>query len=158
MQRDLVSRFPNVSVIDGFEILNTVRRVLGYVTLAISSIGAIAAFSGVLILVGSVAMTKFRRLYEAAILKTLGATTKTIMTMLVLEYGVLGTLAGAVGSGGALVLSWVLSTYVFEIRWYVAPVQILGGIVLTALAVGVVGVGSSLDVLSKKPLGMLRAE
>ena len=158
MQRNLVSRFPNVLVIDGFEILNTVRRVLDYVTLAISSVGAIVAFSGVLILVGSVAITKFQRLYEAAILKTLGATTKTIMTMLVLEYGVLGTLAGAVGSGGALVLSWVLSTYVFEIRWYVAPVQILGGIVLTALAVGVVGVGSSLDVLSKKPLGMLRAE
>ena len=158
MQRDLVSRFPNVLVIDGFEILNTVRLVLDYVTLAISSVGAIAAFSGVLILVGSVAMTKFQRLYEAAILKTLGATTKTIMTMLVLEYGVLGTLAGAVGSGGALVLSWVLSTYLFEIRWYAAPVQILGGIVLTALAVGVVGIVSSLDVLSKRPLGTLRAE
>ena len=158
MQRDLVSRFPNVSVIDGFEILNTVRRVLDYVTLAISSVGAIVAFSGVLILVGSVAMTKFQRLYEAAILKTLGATTKTIMTMLVLEYGALGTLAGAIGSGGALVLSWVLSTYLFEIRWYVAPVQIIGGIVLTALAVGTVGVASSLDVLRKKPLGTLRAE
>ena len=80
------------------------------------------------------------------------------MTMLVLEYGALGTLAGAIGSGGALVLSWVLSTYLFEIRWYVVPVQIIGGIVLTALAVGTVGVASSLDVLRKKPLGTLRAE
>ena len=158
MQRDLVAQFPNVSVIDGFEILNTVRRVLDYVTLAISIVGAIALFSGVLILIGSVAMTKFQRLYEAAILKTLGATSKTIMTMLVLEYSVLGMLAGAVGSVGALVLSWVLSTYLFEIRWYAAPVQKLGGIVLTVLAVGVVGVASSLDVLRKKPLATLRAE
>ena len=158
LQRDLVSRFPNVSIIDGLEVLRTVRRVLEYVTLAISIVGGIALFSGVLILVGSVAMTKFQRLYEAAILKTLGATTKTIAAMIVLEYGVLGTLAGAIGAMGALMLSWVLSRYLFEITWHALPGQKLAGIVLTAVAVGVVGVLSSLDVLRKRPLATLRAE
>ena len=157
LQRDLVARFPNVSIIDGLEVLRTVQRVLDSVTLAISIVGGIALFSGVLILVGSVAMTKFQRLYEAAILKTLGATTKTIAAMIVLEYGVLGTLAGAIGAMGALMLSWVLSRYLFEITWHALLGQKLAGIVLTAVAVGVVGVVSSLDVLRKRPLATLRA-
>ena len=158
LQRDMVSLFPNVSIIDGLEVLSTVRRVLDYATMAISIVGGIALFSGVLILVGSVAMTKFQRLYETAILKTLGATTKTITAMIVLEYGVLGTLAGAIGAMGALMLSWVLSRYLFEITWHALPGQKLAGIVLTAVAVCVVGVVSSLDVLRKRPLATLRAE
>ena len=56
--------------------------------------------SGVLILVGAVSMTKFRRVYEAAILKTLGASSRLIVAMLVLEYGVLGAIAGTVGASG----------------------------------------------------------
>lgn len=158
LQRDIVASYPNVSVIDALEILKTVRRVLDYVTLAISIVGGIALLSGALILVGSVAMTKFQRLYEAAILRTLGASTKTLATMLVLEYGTLGTLAGIVGSAGALVLTWTLSRWVLDIAWYAAPGANLVGIALTAVVVGVVGVVASIDVLRRKPLATLRAE
>ena len=93
-QHDLVSRFPNVSVIDFHEILETVRDVMSKVTLAITVVGGLVLFSGGLILVGAVAMTKFQRVYEAAVFKTLGASTRKIATMLLLEYGVLGSLAG----------------------------------------------------------------
>ena len=158
LQRDLVGGFPNVSVIDGLEILATVRRILDHVTLAISIVGGIALLSGVLILVGSVAMTKFQRLYETAIFKTLGATSRTIVMMLVYEYGTLGTLAGLVGSVGALALTWGLSRFLLEITWTPAPLVNLAGLVLTAVVVGVVGVTASLDVLRKKPLSTLRAE
>ena len=158
LQRDIVAAYPNVSVIDGLEVIRTVRRVLDYVTLAITVVGGIALFSGGLILVGSVAMTKFQRLYEAAILKTLGANTRTLATMLVMEYGVLGTLAGIVGSIGALALTWVLTRQVFEIPWHPALAENLGGIGIAAVVVGAVGVLSSLDVLRRKPLATLRAE
>ena len=158
LQRDLVAGFPNVSVIDGLEVIATVRRILDYVTLAISVVGGIALFSGVLILVGSVAMTKFQRLYETAIFKTLGATSRTIVLMLVFEYGTLGTLAGLVGSAGALALTWGLTRYVLEISWNPAPLVNMAGLAATALVVGVVGVVASLDVLLKKPLSTLRAE
>ena len=157
-QRDLVAGFPNVSVIDGLEVIATIRRILDYVTLAISIVGGIALLSGVLILVGSVAMTKFQRLYETAIFKTLGATSRTIVLMLVFEYGMLGTLAGLVGSAGAMVLTWGLTRFVLEITWNPAPLVNLAGLALTALVVGVVGVAASLDVLRKKPLTTLRAE
>ena len=158
LQRDIAGQYPNVSVIDGLEVLKTVRRVLEYVTLAINVVGAIALFSGGLILVGSVAMTKFQRVYEAAIFKTLGAKTRVLVTMLIIEYGVLGILAGTVGSVGALVLTWALTRQVFDITWFPAPLQNVGGIVVTATVVGIVGVVSSLDVLRRKPLATLRAE
>ena len=158
LQRDIVARYPNVSVIDGLVVIRAVRRVLDYVTLAITVVGSLALFSGGLILVGSVAMTKFQRLYEAAIFKTLGANTRTLTAMLILEYGALGTLAGVVASIGALVLTWALTRHVFELAWDPAAVETIGGIIATALVVGVVGVVSSLDVLRRKPLATLRSE
>jgi putative ABC transport system permease protein len=78
--------------------------------------------------------------------------------MLLLEYGVLGSLAGAIGSLGAIVLTWGVSKYALEIPWRVAPSEHVGGVVLTAALVAAIGVLSSLDVLRNKPLATLRAE
>ncbi len=127
-------------------------------TLAISVVGGIALFIGVLILVGSVAMTKFQRLYDTAIFKTLGATSRTIVFMLAFEYGTLGALAGLVGSVGALVLTWGLTRYVLDISWDPTPLVNVVGLVLTTVVVGVVGVTASVDVLRRKPLRTLKAE
>jgi len=157
-QHDLVERFPNVSVIDFHEILETIRDVMSKVTLAITVVGGLVLFSGVLILVGAVAMTKFQRVYEAAVFKTLGANTRTITRMLLFEYGVLGSLAGTIGSLGAVVLTWGVSKYALEIPWRVFPAEHLAGVLLTALLVASIGVLSSLDVLRNKPLATLRAE
>ncbi len=74
-QHDLVERFPNVSVIDFHDVLETVRDVMSKVTFAITVVGGLVLFSGGLILIGAVAMTKFQRVYEAAVFKTLGANT-----------------------------------------------------------------------------------
>jgi putative ABC transport system permease protein len=157
-QHALVTRFPNVSVIDFHEILETVRDVMSKVTLAISVVGFLVLFSGGLILMGAVAMTKFQRVYEAAVFKTLGANTRKIATMLLLEYGVLGSLAGLVGSAGAVVLTWAVSRFALDIPWRVFPAEHVGGVALTAALVAAIGVLASLDVLRNKPLATLRAE
>jgi putative ABC transport system permease protein len=115
-------------------------------------------FSGALILIGAVAMTKFQRVYEAAVFKTLGASTATIARMLLYEYGVLGALAGLIGSLGAVALTWGVSRYALEIPWRVFAGEHIGGVVLTTVLVAVVGAVSSLDVLRNKPLATLRAE
>jgi putative ABC transport system permease protein len=157
-QHDLVERFPNVSVIDFHDVLETVRDVMSKVTLAITVVGGLVLFSGGLILIGAVAMTKFQRVYEAAVFKTLGANTRTIARMLLFEYGVLGSLAGLIGSLGAVVLTWGVSTYALEIPWKIFAGEHIAGVVLTALLVAIIGVVSSLDVLRNKPLATLRAE
>ncbi len=158
LQRDLVAQFPNVSAIDVREVLAQLQQAVGNVTLAISIVGGIALLSGVLILAGAVAMTKFQRVYEAAILRTLGASTRTLGAMLALEYGGLGLLAGAVGAVSAVALTWGVSRHVLDIPWRPAPWLAAAGALVTTALVGVVGVVSSYDVLRKKPLGTLRAE
>jgi putative ABC transport system permease protein len=157
-QYELVQAFPNVSVIDFHEILKTIRDTMSKVTLAISVVGGLVLFSGALILVGAVAMTKFQRVYEAAVFKTLGANTRTIARMLLFEYGVLGLLAGLVGSLGAVGLTWGVSRFALEIPWRVSAGEHLAGVAATALLVAAIGVISSLDVLRHKPLATLRAE
>jgi putative ABC transport system permease protein len=109
-------------------------------------------------LIGAVSMTKFRRVYEAAILKTLGASSRLIATMLVLEYGVLGAIAGTVGALGAIALSWAVAYYALDLPWEPAPALTVTGIVGTSIFVAAVGVLASLDVLRHKPLATLRAE
>jgi putative ABC transport system permease protein len=158
LQRDLVAAFPNVSVIDVREVLATVRSVLGYVTLGISVVGGLVLVTGVLILIGAVAMTKFRRVYEAAILKTLGASSTLVGSVLLVEYGLLGLLAGVIGALGGTALGWGLSRFVFDIRWQWPVADTLAGLVVTSVLVALVGLLASLDVLRGKPLATLRAE
>jgi len=158
MQSLLADQYPNVSVIDLREVLATAQEVVGNVTLAVTVVGALVLLSGALILIGAVSMTKFRRVYEAAILKTLGANSRLIATMLFLEYGVLGAIAGTVGALGAIVLSWAIARYALQLTWEPAVTLTLAGIAGTAAFVAAVGVLASLDVLRHKPLATLRAE
>jgi putative ABC transport system permease protein len=158
MQAALATRFPNVSAIDLREILQIIQTIVNNVTLAVTVVGLLVLLSGGLILVGAVSMTKYRRVYEAAILKTLGASSRRIAAMLVLEYGVLGAIAGTVGATGAIVLSWAIARYALELPWQATPAITIGGIAATAVLVAAIGVVASIDVLRHKPLATLRAE
>jgi putative ABC transport system permease protein len=158
LQRDLVTRYPNVSAIDVREVFASIQSVVDNVTFAISIVGTVALASGALILIGAVAMTKFQRVYEAAILRTLGASTRMLGTMLALEYSALGLIAGLIGAAGSLALSWAVCRFVFQIDWSPAPGLLAAGTLATTVLVGVIGIVASADVLRKKPLATLRAE
>lgn len=158
LQRDLVDKYPNVSAIDVYDIIEVARSIIDNVSLAVTFVGGFVFLSGVLILIGSIAMTKYHRIYESAILKTLGAKRKLIVYTILVEYGVLGLLAGVLGSAAAVGLSWAVSKYGLELTWRFAPSINLAGVGLTLLLVVVVGVASSWDVMIKKPLGIMRAE
>jgi putative ABC transport system permease protein len=92
------------------------------------------------------------------VFKTLGASARDIAAMLVIEYGLLGALAGAVGSVCAIALSWGISRWALEIPWRLTLEENAGGMAVTTLLVAAVGVAASLDVLRRKPLATLRAE
>lgn len=158
VQRDLVDKFPNLSVVDVRDIIEVARGIVRNVSLAVSFVGGFVFLSGLLILIGSIAMTKYHRLYESAILKTLGAKKKLIVYTLIVEYGVLGLLAGLLGSAAAIALTWAVSEHALKIHWRLIPSVNLIGVAVSLLVVMLVGVLSSLDVMIKKPLGILRAE
>jgi putative ABC transport system permease protein len=158
LQRALIKRYPNISAIDVRDVLQSVQEVMNNVSLAVTIVGGVTLFAGVLILIGSVAMTKFQRLYEAAIYRTLGAGTRLLATMTAIEYALLGLLAGVIGAAGAAALSWAVSTRVLEIPWRPLPGTLAVGVVATAVLVGTVGLLASADVLVRKPLATLRGE
>jgi putative ABC transport system permease protein len=157
-QRDVSARFANVSVVDVREILEGVSRVVRNVTLAVSVVGSLVVVSGILILVGSISMTRFQRMYETAILKTVGATSGQVAAMILVEYGLVGLAAGAVGSAGALGLSWAVARYVLDLSWTPALGVAAAAVAATVVLVAAVGVAASLDVLRRRPLATLRAE
>lgn len=158
LQRAVVAAFPNVSVIDVGAVLVSVREIVDSVTLAITIVGGVTVGAGLLILVGAVAMTKFQRLYDAAIYRTLGASSRRLVAMVAIEYGILGSLAGLLGAVGALGLSWAVATRLFDIDWRPDWLTLGGGVVAAGLTVACVGLVASLDVIVRKPLGTLRGQ
>ena len=109
------------------DVIASIRDVVDDVTVGVTVVGAVTLLAGALVLVGAVAMTKFQRLYEAAIYRTLGAGTRLVTAMVAVEYGILGMLAGALGAVGALGLSWVLATYLLDIEWQPAFAMLVSG-------------------------------
>ncbi len=158
LQRDMILKFPNIQIFDVADIVATVQKLVANFVLAISFVGSFVILSGVLILIGSIALTKSQRIYENAILKTLGAKRLTLGSILLFEYGLLGLLAGIIGSVFAVGLSWAVSRFILDIAWEFDPWLGLMGIVATTVIVVVVGCIASFDVLFRKPLGTLRSQ
>ena len=158
LQREVVDRFPNVQIFDVADIIETVQRLINNFVIAISFVGSFVMLSGILILMGSIALTKSQRIYESAILKTLGVNRNTLSGILIAEYALLGVLAGTIGAGFATALSYVISRYLMNIEWTFQPMVIGLGIVVTAAIVTIVGVLGSFDVLFRKPLATLRSQ
>lgn len=158
LQRDVLEKFPNVQVFDVADIVAAVQKLIANFVIAISFVGGFVMLSGVLILIGSIALTKSQRIYENAILKTLGAGRRVLATILVAEYGLLGLMAGIIGAGFAVLLSWGVSRYLLDIEWVFDPRVPVFGVLVTAMLVTVIGVFASFDVLFRKPLATLRSQ
>lgn len=158
LQREVLGQFPNIQIIDVADIVAAVQKLVNNFVLAISFVGSFVILSGVLILIGSIALTKSQRIYENAILKTLGAKRLTLAAILLGEYGLLGLLAGLIGSSFAVALSWAVSRFILEIDWEFDPVLMVTGILATAAIVVIVGCLASFDVLFRRPLSTLRSQ
>ncbi len=158
LQRNLLDQFPNVQIFDVAEIVAAVQKLVNNFVLAISFVGGFVIVSGMLILIGSIALTKSQRIYENAVLKTLGAKRPTLAAILFAEYGLLGLLAGIIGASFATLLSFAAAKFVFDIGWEFDYTLTILGVLITAVLVMIVGAAASFDVLFKKPLAILRSQ
>ncbi len=158
LQRKIVDNFPNVQVIDVADVLAAFKRVLNNFAIAISVVGSFVLLAGVLILIGSVALTRSQRIYENAILKTLGASRSTLTMILVSEYASLGAIAGLIATGFAYGLAFAISRYMMNIDWVFDPLIGLLGVAASTVLVTVVGTAASFDVLFRRPLATLRSQ
>jgi len=158
LQRRLAERFPNVTSLDLSQVQQALDEVLGRVSLVIRFMALFSLVAGTVVLAGAVAASRYQRLREAVLLKTLGATRTQLLRIFFLEYASLGLLAALVAAGLGSAAAWGLVRFVFDGRfaWPVPPLAgLAAAVVLLTVAVGLLG---SREVLRRTPLEALRAE
>lgn len=158
VRRALYEHYPTVTVIDVAATVETVRQVLLQVTYVIEFLAGFSIVAGGIILASAIAGTRYRRIREVVVLKTLGATRARMVTIFSVEFAVLGLVAGLVGLLFANALAWVLLTRVMSFE-YVFSWGINGLLWLSTAALAVLaGWTASFRILGQKPLEVLREE
>lgn len=156
LQRALVERFPNVSVLDLARVQEAVEGVLSRVAWAVRFLGFFTVAAGLIVLLGALAATRHQRLRESALLRTLGARRRQVAAVLVSEYAAVGAVAALAGVALAGVGGWALVT-----RWFELPYRLpWAGITLVwlgsaALAAAVAFLGAR-EVVARTPVALLR--
>lgn len=158
MQQAVVRQFPNVSIIDLGLILSVLDEILGKIGFVVRFMGGFSILTGFVVLVASVMISKYQRIKESVLLRTMGASRKQILAITALEYFFLGLLAAFAGVLLALAGSWALAIFSFEVAF--APnLLAMGLLVLTITAVTVlIGLFNSRDITSRPPLEVLRKD
>ncbi len=157
-QSELVKRFPNVSAIDLTQLLQAADELLGKISFIVRFMALFSLLTGFLVLISSVYQSRYARLREGVLLRTLGASRRTVLQITAVEYALVGALACAVGAGLSLLSSWALARWVFQMPFYpkAEPLLITAGAVVAAtLLIGLLG---SRSALRKPPLEVLRQE
>ncbi len=158
LQTELIKKFPNISILDMRQMLRLIDQILTKISWVINFMAIFSIITGIIVLIGAIRNSKFQRIRENVLLRTIGATNKQILKIVSLEYlylGVLGSLSGILLS---LISSQVLAWSVFEMAF--APslfpfLVLFPGITLLVL---IVGLGNSRSVLKSPPLQVLRKE
>ena len=156
LQHALVNALPNITALSTRDIINTIEGVAGKLKTLVDFMSGFTIIAGLIILSGSIASTKYRRLKESAILKILGAKRNQVARILGVEYATIGVLASIVGVGLSSVLSWAIMKYLIKAPWHPRVDVMLSTLVLSVLLTTITGVISSLDVMKNKPLKTLR--
>ena len=158
LQKLAYQQFPTVTVINTADLLNLVQEVVDQVALVIRFIAGFAILAGAIILASTVAGTRFRRIRETAVLKTLGARRRQLAGIFSVEFLILGLVSGALGSVLATLFSRLLLVRLLDAEFHVEwPPLVITTALAALLAVGA-GWLASLRILSQKPLEVLRDE
>jgi putative ABC transport system permease protein len=157
MERALFLAFPTVTVINIADVLDRIESVVDQITFVVRFLAGFSILAGLMILASSIASARFRRMREAVVLKTLGATRMRIVRTFSVEFSVLGLLAGSVGVVFANLLTRVLLRKLevgFHLDWKATLFSLVG----TAILATATGWIASYRILGLRPLEVLREE
>ncbi|MBU2921049.1 ABC transporter permease [Winogradskyella psychrotolerans] len=158
LQRDLVQKFPNVSILDLRQVITIIEDILDKVSWIINFMAFFSILTGIIVLIGSVRTSKYQRIKESVLLRTLGAKNSQILRISAFEYVFLGLLGSLVGILLALVSSLFLALFVFKEPFTPSLIPFL--VFLPGITILVLGIGLSniQTVLRSSPLEVLRKE
>jgi putative ABC transport system permease protein len=158
MERALFAAYPTITVINLAEMLVRIEGIVDQITFVVRFLAGFSILAGLMILASSIASTRFRRMREAVVLKTLGATRRRIVAIFSVEFSVLGLLAGSVGVVFANLLTRILLHQLqvvgFHIEWRATLLALVG----TAFLATATGWIASYRILGLRPLEVLREE
>jgi putative ABC transport system permease protein len=158
LRRALYQHYPTITVIDVAATVETVRQVLLQISYVIQFLAGFSTFAGIVILASAIAGTRYRRIREVVVLKTLGATRPRIASVFSIEFAVLGLIAGVVGLVFANGLARLLLKRVFHFDYHLNIWWNLAALCVTAALTVAAGWLASHRVLGQKPLEVLREE
>ncbi len=158
VRRALFERFPSITVIDVAATVETVRQAVLQIVNVIQFLAAFSVFAGIVILASAIAGTRYRRIREVVVLKTLGATRTRIATIFSIEFATLGLISGAVGLLFANIVSRSLLKRALHFDYHFEPGFTLAAWLGAGLLTIACGWLASHRVLGQKPLEVLREE
>ena len=156
VNRAVTAAFPSVSLIRVKDVIETVGTLLGQLATAVAAASAVAIAAGIAVLVGAIAASRQARVYDAVLLKMLGATRGQVLVVQAIEYAVLALLVSAVALAVGAGAGWYVIVRVFDLEWGpdwpVVCATLAGGVALI-LGIGLVG---ALPALAARPARALR--
>jgi putative ABC transport system permease protein len=158
LQNAVVAAFPNVTAVPVRDILERVSAVLGEIALAVRLIAVFTVATGVVVMAGALAASRYQRLYESVVLRTLGATRGAVARAFAVEYACLGMTAGVGGTLLAVALAWVVVHFLLDAPWTFEPAAMMAGVALTVVMAIAIGFLATFRLLGQKPLPVLRRE
>ena len=157
-QRAVVQQFPGILVVDLALVLNVLQDILGKIGSVIRFMAGFSMLTGLIVLIASVLISKFQRIQESVLLRTLGASRRQVLVITMLEYFFIGSLASVVGIGLSMGFSLALAKLIFEAifvpNWWVVAGLFAGVSSLTVL----IGLYNVRGMLNRPPLEILRRE
>ncbi|MBU3822022.1 FtsX-like permease family protein [Flavobacteriaceae bacterium XHP0103] len=158
LQQELVTKYPNVSILDLRQILNVVEELLDKIGWIINFMAFFSILTGIIVLIGAVRTSKYQRIKESVLLRTLGAKSHQILKIIALEYAYLGIIGSLTGILLSLIGSQLLALWIFKTPFTpsVIPFLILFPFI-TFLVLGI-GLSGSRSVIKNSPLEVLRKE
>jgi putative ABC transport system permease protein len=157
-QQQLVQKFPNVTIIDISAVLNIVSSIIDKVGFIIRFMAAFSIFTGLIVLIASVLISKYQRIQESVLLRTLGASRKQIFYITALEYFFLGALAAATGMFMSLGISFLVAEFMFKTEFVLEWIPLLIVFVSVCFLTVFIGLINSRAVVTRPPLEILREE
>ncbi len=157
-QQQLVQKFPNVTIIDLSAVLNIVSNIIDKVGFIIRFMAAFSIFTGLIVLIASVLISKYQRIQESVLLRTLGASRKQIFYITALEYFFLGALAAATGMFMSLGISFLVAKFMFETEFVLKWIPLLIVFASVCFLTVFIGLINSRAVVTRPPLEILREE
>ncbi|SLN27290.1 ABC transporter permease [Roseisalinus antarcticus] len=155
--RDLASAYPNITAIRVRDAIDRVMELLAGISAATRYGAAATLLTGFLVLIGAAAAGERSRVYESAVLKTLGATRARILSSFALRSALLGLAAGAVALAAGILGGWAVSTFIMDSSYAVIWPSALGVVVGGVLATLCAGLLFALRPLAARPASVLRA-